>query len=450
MSSLSHPAAAPMPRASRARLHRLGTFSAALLLLLVVGVPSIPLYLFGASSMASGALLVCLLAAIGAGWLHAQRPIRPWRFGQPILIAWLAVGLHFSMAAAWMPVDTGRFAASWLLLLVFLLGARAVAGLLYSAPPAQLHRALRIVLAALLLVAAGGLLGIAPPAALPYEKPVFPFTEPSHFSLAFVPFLLYFAIGARGVQRLFWIVLGVALALQLQNMTLLAGTLLVALVCNLRTAAVVLPIAVLAAAPFLDLYYFASRLDFSPESDNLSTLVFVQGWQLIAESLQRSSFWGLGFQQLGIGGTDVQFAELIHVLMDTYVNLTDGGFTLSKLVSEFGLLGIALALLHLLATLRATERLRLHARGLQPLPAAQRLACAVVVGFTIELLVRGAGYFTGSSLLYAASLFYLLQTGGLAASGAVPDAPPRPRVARRQRRHRAAQPALPMPSGAGS
>jgi hypothetical protein len=406
-------APAPAPRASRIRLHRPGRLGAVLLLLLVVSVPSIPLFLFGASSMATGVLLVCLLVTALAVWLHAQRPVHLAKLSRSILVPWLAVGLHFCIAAVLMPVDIQRFGASWALLLVFLAGACALAALLFNTSARRLDRALRIVLVAMLLIAGAGLAGFGPPAALPYEKPVFPFTEPSHFALSFLPFLLYFAIGARGLQQLIWIALGVALALQLENMTLLAGTVLVALVCNPRTALVVLPLATLAAAPFIDFYYFAARLDFSPESDNLSSLVFAQGWQLIGESLLRSSLWGIGFQQLGVRGSDVQFADLIYVMMDAYVNLSDGGFTLSKLLSEFGLAGMGLAAAHAFAAWRAVVLLQQHARNLQPLPVSQRLACAVVVAFTIELLIRGAGYFTASSLLYVASLFHLLQTNGL-------------------------------------
>lgn len=387
-----------------------GAAAAVCWLLIVTWLPSVPLYLLGASSMAAGTLGACVISTLRMGAYRFNSTFALARQCRLLLLPCVAVAVHFGVAALIQPVDLGRFAASWLLLVIFLVGASAFVRMIFGVGPRGLHRALSVVLVALVLCAAVGLAGIAPSGPIPYDKPVFPFTEPSHFALSFAPFLMYVAISSSGWKRGLVLLIGIGLALAMENMTLLVVGILVTLICNLRSAILLVPLAVVVLTPFIDFYYFLSRVDFSSDNDNLSTLVFIQGWQLMEESLQNSSFWGLGFQQLGVKGTEVPIADVIYTLMSTYVNLNDGSFTLSKLVSEFGIFGIVLALGHFFGAWKSAVRLRRHALGATHIPVATRFAYAVVVGYSVELLIRGAGYFTASSLMYAASLLYLFQT----------------------------------------
>ena len=41
------------------------------------------------------------------------------------------------------------------------------------------------------------------------------------------------------------------------------------------------------------------------------------------------------------------------------------------------------------------------------MPRSTIFACAVVVSFTVDLFIRGNGYFTASSLMYVAAWMYL-------------------------------------------
>lgn len=380
------------------------------MLVTVACLPSLPLYLAGASSMAIGVVLACMILLFNAFRLYPDRPLQPGTTARWLALVWVGVGVHAVVAVLLGPFDMGRFLGSWVLLIAFLLGARALVTQVFEADPRCLHRALRWVLGVLVVCALLGILEIAPPGARPYSKPFFPFTEPSHLGLAFTPVLMYVAISARGWRRWGWIAGGLAIALAVENMTCLVGALLVALVCALRSAAVLLPLATLSLAPLLGFEYYLYRLEFSEETRNLSALVYVQGWQLIEESLGRTAGWGLGFQQLGVHGTDVPFASVIQALIDDVANLNDGGFTLSKLVSEFGVFGILLALAHLKMAWGCARRLHQHGAGTAWVPVPVRLASAVVVAFSVELFIRGGGYFTASSLLYVASLIYLIRT----------------------------------------
>ena len=164
----------------------------------------------------------------------------------------------------------------------------------------------------------------------------------------------------------------------------------------------------------VDLSYYVTRLDFSDNNQNLSSLVFLQGWQLMDESLVVTHYIGRGFQQLGQAVTDVPpAAQLIYALLQNSLNLFDGGFNLAKVVSELGAIGVALALVFgrivwsAIATLRAAL---ISPRKAAEIPAARRFAAAIIVGYLIEMLVRGVGYFSPSGLLLVASLWIWYRT----------------------------------------
>lgn len=197
----------------------------------------------------------------------------------------------------------------------------------------------------------------------------------------------------------------------IQNLTLLCGTLLVAMVVLRVHLLAVLAVLVAGAASLLDLSYFVNRLDFSADAaNNISSLVYMQGWQMIIEAFQQTDGFGLGFQQLGVQGTEVDAAQIIRGLRDGGdMNLLDGGFVFAKLGSDFGVIGIALGLLYLGLALRSVLLLRAVAAGRRAMPPVLVLAHASVLTFGIEMFVRGTGYFSGTALLFAASLWLVLR-----------------------------------------
>jgi hypothetical protein len=229
-----------------------------------------------------------------------------------------------------------------------------------------------------------------------FEKSIFPFTETSHFALAFLPMVMYRCVSSSGAGR--WIWLGVALlsGLLLQSLALLAGSLLVAAAC--RRLSIVIAgglILALGAIP-LELTYFADRLNLSSGTQNLSALVYLQGWQMLIESFSISSGWGVGFQQLGVNGTEVSAAAAIVALTRTEgSNLNDGGFVVAKLGSEFGVLGLLLAVLFLSAAWRSLVSLRREGSRNE----AVVFADCVVVSFIIDMCVRGTGCAAGRSAI---------------------------------------------------
>ena len=393
----------------RARRRHRGRSSTGLTtaLLAVACLPPLSMYLGAATSMAAGVMAVCL-AAIAVSLM--QRPgavIWPSPRGTAVLGLGAFICAHAFVVVLTGRMDLQRFVLSLVLLLVFLLGAMALGQLVFTARDRPLHRSLCFVLSLLALAGGLGLAGFAPHLGIEFAKPVFPFTEPSHFALSTLPFFLYYCVTSRGSVRLLALSAGLLAALTLQNLTMLSAVAVTILVCARPVLLALLAVPLLLAVPALDLQYFSARLDFSPESDNLSALVFVQGWQLIGESLTSSRFWGLGFQQLGVYGTQVEFADLINALVGEDFNLSDGGFGFSKLVSEFGLFGLVATAVHLYFAGRFAMRLRAVAHGPVKVARSSIFAHAVVVGFTVDLFIRGNGYFTASTLMYAAAWMHL-------------------------------------------
>jgi hypothetical protein len=375
-----------------------------LALLTVQLLPSVPRYVGGAGSLAVGVAVAALLviAFYLMNWTisarqHAQNGgYIDTAFVLLLLIMVLAILPHALVADILHPVLFLRLAESIASLLLMIAGALALGGILSRATDRQVKRAINTSLALLCVVVLFRLVGLEPLESK-WERPMFPFSEPSHFALAFLPILLYRCASAGRRASLAWLFFAVVTALVIKSFTLLLGCILAAMVCRrlvmMSTMGLVLG---LAALPLLDLTYFALRL--SGSSGNVSGLVYAQGWQLVAESLGTSSGWGLGFEQLGVDGTGVPLASIIHRVTGTDLNVMDGSFVFAKLTSEFGAFGAVAGVLYCLLALHAVRALR---RG--EAHAATRFAYCIIAAYTMDLLARGAGYFTDTALLMIAA-----------------------------------------------
>ena len=374
-------------------------------------LPSLLQYFGLASSLTLGASVAALVVLAKQATQHLQQPVNrqvtQLSIGTLILLLCAAILLHLLLAAAVRPVDLTRSGLSFIPLTLILVAGYRLAQLMLSARDQAVERAVYASFWLLCAVGLAAIGGLVPPISGTYFKPVFPYTEPSHFALAFLPLLMFGSVSSRGVARLVMLAIGLAMGWALESLTLMAGWLLVALVCLRKTTAFTLLGLVALGAAQLDISYFLTRLDFGSDDPNLSTLVYVQGWQLMAESLRLSSGWGLGFQQLGVHGSSVDASDLIFAVLGENLNLLDGGFTMSKIVSEFGIFGILLLLVYLQFAWRAARGLRHASRTTQPHRPAVLLAHCAVLSFGVELLVRGAGYFSGTTLLLVAGLTVL-------------------------------------------
>jgi hypothetical protein len=233
-----------------------------------------------------------------------------------------------------------------------------------------------------------------------YEKSTFPFTELSHFSLAYAPVVLYQVYGTSGARRTLSVLAVLLFSLLSQSMTLLVASVLIAACC--RRLALVVSGALAAGSLLLaaglapiDLGYFTNRLQLAGEVTNLSSLAYLQGWQFVVEYGLGTHGWGVGFQQLGVHGSSVPAAEAIQAMVGLPLNVQDGSFVFAKLSSEIGVFGVVISLAAVVCAFQAVRKMR-RQDAASPIVIFSR---CVMVCFLIELFLRGTGYFTGSTFL---------------------------------------------------
>jgi hypothetical protein len=305
-------------------------------------------------------------------------------------------------------VDFGRFAASCAILTVLLAGAHFAARKLERTSVADLVRAANLALGTLTLLGFAAALGAPPIGPQASPKAVIVFAEPSHFALAYLPILLFRISIAKRHSQILLLAMAFALAIGLQSLTMIAGLLLVSALL-LRSISLAIALVILAAGSLaVDLTYYSSRLAFSSDTTNLSTLVFLQGWENAILNFGETAGIGVGFQQFGIAGSIGGMADKIVEILGSNISLRDGGSTSTKLIGEFGVLGIVA----IVALVRIIARGALYLRRCQRQPARLRdqrslFFYSFLVTYTIELFVRGTGYFAPGSFFAAIALISL-------------------------------------------
>ncbi len=263
-----------------------------------------------------------------------------------------------------------------------------------------------------------------PPAYGALASPVFPFSEPSHFALALGQIgVAYCFIGHP--RRVLFVLLNLFLLAFLQpSLTLMVFSIaaLWAFLCRspdyrfwMVFGVLLAPLAVFALFTFNN--YFANRAP-GLETDNLTALVFLQGWALAFENFSQNLLLGLGFQNLGAGATELNaFSEAIASLTGgDYLNLQDGGFLAAKVIAELGVFGILISLAYLGFCVWWFFKARLFLRGFLyessradfQLSGKLLIAAGLVFGYFVEFFFRGYGYFSPGLLLAIASFLYLL------------------------------------------
>jgi hypothetical protein len=391
--------------------HRLPLLFLALAILCTEFMPPLPVYLQVTNTLAFGTIaagaLVILLVAANTTILAAKR--HHFTLADASVNSLLFVGLlivlvcvHEVVAARLVPMDSQRFVLSLIPLFFLLAGGLALGSALRSATPNELHTVSWICFWIFVGIVVQRMLGLEPLAA-DFHKPTFPFTETSHFALAFGPIYLYRSVTAPRQHKLMWIAFGLALAVLLKSATLVAFAFGAALLCRRLLLLMLAVSLVFVGGATAHLSYFTSRADISSHSKNISALVYLQGWEFIWRSLILTHGWGLGFQQLGIHPFNLAVTRIIRGMNNgKALNTMGGSFTFSKLASEFGVFGIALAIAYLYFCFQSIRILRATASF-----RSDTFARCIIVAFGVDMFIRGIGYFYGDALLFWGAVFSL-------------------------------------------
>lgn len=188
------------------------------------------------------------------------------------------------------------------------------------------------------------------------EKPVFPFSEQSHYALT--TGLLIVAISSVSSYKMaFFLILNILLlSFIYPNLTLLVFSFLsIVAVFSRAKGSFLFVIYFFISFLFIYFYlnfissndYFLSRLEFY-DTTNLTTLVWLQGWQLAYLNFIESYGLGLGFNVLGLSTTITPVvSDVIYNLTGEFFNVQDGGFLAAKIIAEFGVLGVVFSFVYI-------------------------------------------------------------------------------------------------------
>lgn len=375
-------------------------------LLLILFVPSALRYHLNFSSYAPGVLAGCLLVTIlGAVGVFGRVPLRVlssgWLLG---LLVLSTIAIHLGLSLFQFPADMSRATTSLAAIALMVAAVPIVYYTIFRTNDAVLSDTLNVVRVMMLLMVVLAVLNYQPAGPLASERPVWPFTEPSHFALTAMPFFIDAAVRSPRVARWAWLGAVAIIVLLLQSLSLAVGLVIMA-VCALGPAELIaFLVAGVVGLQFFDVTYYTQRLDISYNSTNLSALVYLQGVELIQEALEKTHGWGIAFQQLGFAPTNVLATEIIRRVGGGEQNLADGSFLAVKFGAEFGILGLAILAIYLIKLFWVMIDLRLIAGRRAVAPVAVTFAFCVYASFFVELFVRGIGYFSGTFVMACSSL----------------------------------------------
>jgi hypothetical protein len=382
------------------------------LIVLLIGLtlffpPSLP-YLFNASSMALGIIAIAIFAVALRTFGIVSVPYSNVLVNEMTIavLAVCVVSAHLFIASLIRPIDVSRAMQSLGVLVLFVGSAPLVSRIIFVE---KSKLKLDILCWLFLFFALLSVIGVQPPTQSDGAKLTFPFTEPSFFAFTLIPILVFQCVSSSWTKRLLWLLAFLLFGVIVKNLTVVTACGLVALVSlPLRLAIPFLAVVALIANG-VDTTYFEERLDISVDSGNISALVYAQGWQLLDEAIKSTKGWGVGFQQLGFGYTNVPASYRIFFLLKRDSNLIDGGFLLSKAGSEFGVLGLMLIGIITANAGRCFLLLRSYAMGNRQFDPATVLALSSCYAIVLEIYVRGANYFTGTVFLATMSGFFLFR-----------------------------------------
>ncbi|CAH5655438.1 hypothetical protein AI2999V1_2947 [Enterobacter cloacae] len=242
------------------------------------------------------------------------------------------------------------------------------------------------------------------------EKPTFLFQEPSHFALVCAPFLIYFSFSnIRNYLRLSMLLVFGLWGVYIQNFTMIFAVILAYIITakHLLPAFIIFCICAIPVYLFIEsdfFNYYRERLDLSSDTNNLSALVLIQGWDNAFLTLQQSPL-GAGFQQYGISTVYGEISNKIFRMINIYINQFDGGATAPKIIGEFGIFGLFIVATYLIGWFKVFYSAR---RNRFTADKKSLLFYSMYLASILEFFIRGAGYFTpGMFFLIVSTLYFM-------------------------------------------
>lgn len=248
-------------------------------------------------------------------------------------------------------------------------------------------------------------------------KPVGVFAEPSHFGLVLAPILAFIcATNYRHYPKIiaFFFLWSIYIESLVAIIVIIFALAIVVSFKNILSISTAIVFAFGFIVAFGDVEYFTSRMVISSYTDNLSVLVWLNGWMTAFEMVWQTDGWGSGFQQFGYLNTDLEISERVIQLAGIILSRFDGGTVGAKILGEFGLFGLLAIIAFVILATRAFFQLR--SAYLNNENAANVLFSSILYTFTIEVFFRGTGYFSPTGFLLLCALVAVTCKGTLTTS----------------------------------
>jgi hypothetical protein len=134
------------------------------------------------------------------------------------------------------------------------------------------------------------------------------------------------------------------------------------------------------------------------ETSNISSLVYLQGFQDSIENLLRTNGFGLGANMMGCSPLpDIPARDALYIVDPEmqYLNNSDGSFIASKVVSEFGIFGIAFLIIILLTFIKKFFIFRKN----EAIFSIRFMQISIFFALLEIIFIRSTGYFSGTLIL---------------------------------------------------
>ncbi len=233
------------------------------------------------------------------------------------------------------------------------------------------------------------------------------FLEPSHAIIYSLPFILVSIASIKDGKRRF-VVPNIFLFLNLTSTAAVAF-----IFANVRRALHLLIIFILLVFSmvvlsegifykFLQNYLNEILLILTLQSEtlnNLTILVYLSGWFRLNELFESKVYFGEGFNLMSCSSIVDEYQHIIFTKERSYLNLNDGSFMFSKIMSEFGVVSLIFIMIVLLSVIIFYK---FRHNGVKPNTYWYAL---IVFSCFVMFLRNPGGYFTIPALL-CLSTFY--------------------------------------------
>lgn len=239
----------------------------------------------------------------------------------------------------------------------------------------------------------------------PEAKEMLFFTEPSHYSVVASPFFIYFIISSHKFKSILFSITLLIVASLIENFTLILPIAIAIFILD-RKIFIVLALLAIVVLPILGpsfMEYVAQRYSGVVEGDgsNISSLVYLQGWDYVFASIKSFYGLGIGFQQLGEIRIESDAQDILEY-MGYPLNQNDGSFLFSKFFVEFGWLALIIVFLILKQIFILTNRIPKYRKEND---IVRIFISTTYLSFLIPLFVRNSSYFNASIFIFIMAFF---------------------------------------------